>query len=157
MPLTPTTPTETPGAGRGVGGGLTESLFKDVVDERKKRFLQAYCITGSITESSIEAKIGLATPFNWRKNEEFEKLFERARMIFLNYDKDVLEKIALERIKDPKAPMSSVLLMHRLKARDPAYRDTAPAVQVGGDVTIKVEFPNRFNQVVESEAKEITD
>lgn len=113
--------------------------FEEIGDGKKRRFLQAYAMCGQITRAAIEAKVCSKTPQNWLKHDkEFILAFEVAREAWLSFDKDVLEQIAAERIQDRTAPMSSVLLMHRLKARGAEYRDTIQGgISVG---TLNVEF-----------------
>jgi len=136
-----------------------EWYFSDEPDIKKRLWLEAYASSRKIEHSCVVAGVSKKTVYDWRRSDEgFNKRMEIARVIASETRLEWLTEILDDRIRDRRAPMSSILLLAALKREDPEYRDNPPEVKEDNRrITINVIAPDNFKraQIVDVEPKQI--
>jgi len=119
---------------------VTHVLFEDerwleVYNEKQRAFLTAFSETPSIPEAAVKSGVTSYQVARWRKHDaEFEKHFQDAKKLGIEYAEHVAWKRSLDGVDEPvyqggqlvgtKRAYSNALLMFMLKGAAPEkYRD----------------------------------
>jgi len=121
-----------------------EKLLSSVRHIRKKAFLKAFAECGTITKAAELAEIERHSHYFWcKEDKQYKEAFDIAREIYDAKELEVFEAELKKRALEPSAPMSSILLMFKLKSLADKYRDKLPEQKLIGDITIKLAIPER--------------
>ena len=158
---------------------MIEEEYREL-DHRQISYLAALSVTGKVIESARIAGITRDMVRGWRKgkhknllgynpSELFTQLEEVADQHFDEMLLDEVDRRALEGVKEDvfykgekvgeKTKYSDNLLMFRVKARMPEYKDSTPGININsegnGDVNISFELPEMNKSLEEAEVIEV--
>ena len=128
------------------------------VEERKRRFLEKYNNSGTISKAAVDAGIERTIVYRWIKTDEkFAKEFEESKKTF----SEKLEDIALDLVNqmrengDYKHP---TLLIALLNANNPAkYRGTAEVDNTARDFITGLRKLSKENREASQQSTESAD
>jgi hypothetical protein len=142
-----------------------KQLFKQVINPKKRAFLEHFARSGRVMQSCEAAGIHFTTHYHWKKHDKkYLAAVEQAEQIAADFMEDEIHRRAFDgfdhpvtyegRITDTYKEYSDNLAMFRLKKLRPEYRDSFSMNQFSGPVQVNVKFSSNTYNPLEQEPDE---
>jgi hypothetical protein len=134
-----------------------EELLKEITHPKQRKFLELYpkyMVSSQVCEAM---GIGESTPRSWYKDGVFNNAFITLKKEIEAKRLELYEKELDKRVLESPSKQSDILLMFGLKAAHPTkYRDQVSQPLIG-NVTIKMDIPRPWAEIVDVQPKELED
>jgi hypothetical protein len=142
----------------------TVSLFDGIGHRKKRAFLIAFTMQGTVLKAAETARVKRTAHYHWLKTDpEYAEAFEEAERLSADLLADEAFRRAVEGVKKPiyhkgevvgyETVYSDVLLMFLAKARNRQKYDDRAAAGVPPEINIKVSIPEelRRHKIIDAE------